>query len=152
MGVLRSQRMKLAVIVVGILAGGGVAFLVTRISVAASPPPFLSSVSAATLAANGVTLNPTLSSASVSAAAAQHTAAVGFPGSQVRETVLAQVSDPTQRPTFDRLCWAVSLTPPPGSESHGPPGSIHTPMTYLVAFIDAQTGKLQFAIGGGGKS
>ena len=108
----------------------------------------LGSVSSAALAIAGIRLQPPTSSAVVSQEAAERAAVRAMPGTTVRETVLADLSDTHTVPAIDTLAWAVSLTVPPGSRppSAGPPPR-HPGMKpsypvvfYLVVFIDARTG------------
>jgi hypothetical protein len=136
-----------AVACILLVLGGG---LFTVRASGSSAGPSLDSVSAQTLAAGGITLSSPVASAAVSKDAALQRAQSQFAGAQVREAVLAQVRDDHQVPVVDKLCWAVSLAPPAGTGSTGPPGSTSRPASYLVVFIDAQTGAFVFGTAGNG--
>ena len=108
----------------------------------------LSSVSTADLANAGIQLGAPTASATVSQAAAQQTALQQFPGSTVREAVLADFSNTDHVPAINTLAWAVSLTVPPGLTPQGPVGPT-AKFTYLVVFIDATTGQFIMSTSGG---
>lgn len=127
-----------------VLAGG----LLTVRAAGSTSGPTLTAVSAQTLASGGITLSTPTTTAAVSQSAAIQAAQTQFPGAQVHQAVLAQVQDSHQVPALDRLCWAVSLVPPAGTESVGPPGSTPLPASYFVLFIDAQTGAFVFGTAG----
>lgn len=130
-----------------LVLGGG---LFTVRAAGTSAGPSLGAVSAQTLAAGGITLSNPVASAAVSKDAAIQAAQAQFAGAQVREAVLAQVRDDHQVPVVDKLCWAVSLVPPAGTGSAGPAGSASLPASYLVVFVDAQTGSFVFGTAGNG--
>lgn len=144
----KSKFFVAATIACVLLALGGGLFTVR--AAGSSTGPTLSAVSAQTLAAEGIALMSPSTSATVTESAAIETAESQFPGAQDREAVLAQVRDDHQVPALDRLCWVVSLVPPVGTESIGPPGSTPQPASYFVVFIDAQTGAFVFGTAGNG--
>ena len=109
-------------------------------------------VSAAQLAAAGVSLNaPTdggsASAAAVSAQAAATDALQNTESQKVLETHFAHCVDTQMTPTLDRDCWAVSLDPS-NVESSPAPGFPAQHATYLVALIDPSSGKFIEAIDG----
>lgn len=106
-------------------------------------PPSLNGVSAENLALFRITLQTPHESAAVTQEAAVHTALSHFPGSQLRDDVLAHALKPYRLPATGRLCWVVSITPPMATVS-GPPGSKEIPVRYFLVFIDAQTGQFLF--------
>jgi hypothetical protein len=107
--------------------------------------PALQSVSAQRLAEDGITLAAPSSAPGVSADDVQATALQHFPGSQVRERVLAVVRDDHVMPAINGLFWIVSIVPPGGiwSSNHQSEG------TYDLLFIDAMSGKYFFGTKGG---
>jgi len=114
--------------------------------------PTLASVSTQGLASHAIYLGQPASQAILGQDAAVTTALAQFPGSHVRETLLAQVTD-TRVPVINgRLCWIVSIVPSTGivMPSAGPDG--HTPIygDYFLVFVDAKSGTYLFgAIGQG---
>jgi hypothetical protein len=109
-------------------------------------------VSAAQLAAAGVSLNaPTdgasAATAAVSAQAAAADALQAAPSQKVLETHFAHCVDTQMTPTLDQNCWAVSLDPG-NLESNPAPGFPAQHATYLVALIDPSSGKFLEAIDG----
>lgn len=111
----------------------------------------MQSVSAADLAAQGITLQQATSAAAVTQTKAAGLASARFPGSTVREIVLAQVTDNYSVPVLRRTCWVVSLTPPAGAGTvtGGPPPGRPHKTTYLILFFDAQSGAFVEGIQGG---
>ena len=105
----------------------------------------LQSVTMHRLAEDGISLGVPKSAPTVSGNDAHATALQSFPGSQVRERVLALVTDDRVQPAIKRLCWGVSIVPPQGiwSSNHQVQG------TYDLLFIDATSGKYFFGTKGG---
>lgn len=112
----------------------------------------LTTVSAATLAANGITLQApqagTSPAVSESSAAATASNAV-YANSSVREQVLASLTDTTVPGMTSRMVWAVSVMPPGGIHSvGGPAGSAQQAQSYMIVFVDATTGAFLYANSG----
>lgn len=115
--------------------------------------PGLATVSAATLAAEGVTLAFPTTDAAVSGAKAEAVAENSvIPNSTVREKVLANLTDTTVPGMTNRLVWVVSVMPPGGvwATGGGVPGITERQAgTYMVVFVDAMTGQFLYAASGG---
>lgn len=133
--------------VIAIMVAGGLA---TMRAGASAPVPTLTTISAEQLsrAEVGLSAPPAASGPLVSSQTALSAALASFPGTGVRETVLATVVDSSTTPASQCLCYAISLTPT-GSISQGPPGSpSFGPPAFLLAVIDASTGQFRFAVSG----
>lgn len=116
--------------------------------------PTLTTVSSATLAAEGVSLSaPSTQTPAISAAQADSVAENSVvPNATVREHILADLTDSTKPDIADRLVWVVSVMPPGGVWSVGGPGSgapSRQPGTYMLVFVDAQTGEFLYGVSGG---
>jgi hypothetical protein len=113
----------------------------------------LQTASTTALAATGIRLGAPVGSAKIDEATASTAAVAEYPGSTVREAVLAQVADEHAAPALHCLCWAVSIAPPDGSQfpSSGPANRPTTAvaLSYSIMFIDANTG--QFVEGTAGE-
>lgn len=110
----------------------------------------MTSVSSATLAANGVELLVPSSGAAVSADQAAAVALRYYAGATVRERVLARVQDEHVHPALDRLCWVLSIVPRGGifSASGGGHG-VQLPGTFRLFIVDAESGAPLLGIAGG---
>ena len=111
----------------------------------------IQSATVADLAAQGITLQRPSSGAIASQATVVDSALTRFPGSNLREVVLAQVSDTYTMPNVRCTCWVVSLALPAGISSMTsgpPPGTRHT-AAYLIMFYDAISGAFVEGIQGG---
>lgn len=115
------------------------AFLASGATVIGSSGPNLSSVDRQTLASVGVVLEDPglLTQARVTRAAAERIAAGRRPGNVVRESVLARVHT---KLITGSICWVVSVSPPDGSRSYGPPGSPPYQETWDIELVDAYSG------------
>jgi hypothetical protein len=112
----------------------------------------LQTVSAAQLAAEGMSLHQPAISASVTQAGAIQAASAAFPPSPlVRESVLARIEDANVPLIDGRTLWIVSLMPTGGfmPPSAGPaPGAPVAPARFLLVFIDPTTGEFVFGDAG----
>ena len=111
----------------------------------------LATVSQATLIANGVSLTTPVGQASVSSENAAQTALASMsPAATVREETLANLTDSTVPGIDNELAWVVSLAPPGGIHSvGGPAGSERLNGSFMLVFVDAETGKFLYADAGG---
>lgn len=134
----------------GLIAALATGIAVSITALAAPAPPTLTTVTTQTLAASGVTLGVPEVPATVSRDAAIQVATAALPGSQSREVVLAQVHNDHLAPVLDRLAWVVSIMPPGGIySSSARPGGQALQGSYLLVFVDAQTGAFIYATRGG---
>ena len=129
-----------AAIAVSVLA------VVVRARATPPPPPItLQTASASSLAAVGIHLTAPVGSAAVSGDTAAKAAIAQYPGSTVREAVLARVDDTNSAAPVHCLCWVISLNPPDGFHfpSGGPPDSPNKDQvpSYWIMIIDANTGQ-----------
>jgi hypothetical protein len=130
-----------------VMAGGAVATALTVPARATPEPPavVLRTASASALAATGIRLTAPTGSPAVDSAAASKAAIAQYPGSTVREVVLARVDDANSALPVHCLCWVVSLNPPDGFHfpSGGPPNHPNAAQkpTYWIMIIDATTGQ-----------
>jgi hypothetical protein len=110
-------------------------------------PPTLQTARASELALEDITLGNPAAAAQVTRAQAERTVLTEFPGSQIRESVLAQLHAQRMPSAAHRLCWVVSIVPPGGlwQPSSGAPGNqARIPADYFLLFVDAQTGQYLF--------
>lgn len=100
------------------------------------------------LARHGVTLKEPEAGVAVriSLEEAEEAASAHFGGAKVRETALEWAMTSHRFPPIRCLCYAVSLEPGSLVGSEGGPGAPHMKASYLVAFVDANTGEFVFAI------
>jgi hypothetical protein len=141
--IVRMNR-RLALVTAGAVTALAVAGATLAAAATTNPTPVLNSASATDLAQAGIQLKGPTSSAAVSQAVAQQTALQEFPGSTVREAVLANFSNTHHVPEINTLAWAISLTSPSGIDPASvgpPPGHPGLKLSYLVVFIDAATGE-----------
>jgi hypothetical protein len=133
---IRTQH--IAGLFVGLLVLMG-AFLTSGATVIGSSGPTLRSVDRQTLATAGVILEDPglLTQTRVTRAAAERIAAGRRATSVVRESVLARVRTELISGT---ICWVVSVSPPDGSRSYGPPGSPPYRETWDIELVDANSG------------
>lgn len=127
-------------------AGTAYTFQATR--TAASEPPQLASVSSAELQSHGVELLlPAVPAVTIGVGVAEREATMRlFPGSRVREAVLARVRSRYVPIVDGCTCWIVSIVPPGGivHPSAGPGGTRPILGRYMLLYIDAGTGRFLY--------
>lgn len=111
----------------------------------------LSTVLASSLEEAGITLGPADVSPGVPKDKALQSVMPLLPPTDVHEVVLAHVVDAHQNPVFDHTCWVVAGRVP-GRTSSGPAGTIPLPQSFMVAFVDAQSGAFLFSLEGFGNA
>jgi hypothetical protein len=111
----------------------------------------LRTVSAATLAANGITLtSPSTTNPPVTAQQADEVAAASLGGSNtVLEHALANLTDTGVPGMTNRLVWVDSIMPPGGIWSMGGLTGHRQQEAYMVVFVDANTDDFLYATSGG---
>ena len=101
----------------------------------------MNTVSASKFAEAGITLSSPSESPKVSQSQAEAIATARYPGTTVRESVLAHYSNTHRTPKVDRLCWVISL----GGVALPllPAGGKSTPTaaTFWAVAIDGNTGQ-----------
>jgi hypothetical protein len=149
------KQTRLMTAVAGLAIAAVAAFIVVAGAASQAGSPVLQTVSASTLRARGISLAaPTNEAPAITAAAAVTTAGkVWGTDTQIREEVLASVTDVGSPGMDGRLCWVLSLMPKrgipiPGGGRAGDQVRPQ-PATYLLEFVDAQTGADLYGISGG---
>jgi hypothetical protein len=120
-------------------------------SSASSTPssPTMQTVPSQAFTARDLVLRPPNAAAATSQAQAEEGAKSRYHADRVLETKLAEVV----KPGLDRLCWVISLPPQFATAEHPPlvPGGTAPPTvkaTYLVVFVNAQSGAPIFSASG----
>jgi hypothetical protein len=129
----------------------GFAVIVAVSGSSAPPAPTLLAVSATELAGFGIDLEAPSASSPVGSDSAAATAVKSFPGASVSQVVLASFSDTNRVPAVHNLAWVVVLVPGPGFRGpSGPASKLSQTIlpTYIVVFVDANTGAFIEAISG----
>lgn len=136
-----------------VIAGGACAIVLSIAligvqALSAATPVSLPTISNSVLSTAGITLvTPNAGTTyPVSQADASAAALSAFRGGTVVDSRLVHLMVPSRHPSIDAVCWAVSTTgnTPP---SLGPPRPAPLPQAnYLVVFINATTGAVDFWI------
>jgi hypothetical protein len=141
-----TKRWLTAAVTAVALASLLVAIVTMRARTTPEPPRVnLQTASTAALASNGIQLTEPVGSPQIDQAAASTAAVAEYPGSTVREAVLARVDDKNSASPVHCLCWVVSIKPSEGFyfPSAGPANRKATTAapTYMILIIDAATGR-----------
>jgi hypothetical protein len=156
---LRDRRARIAIVSGMVVAGVAVAALTTgfgSVATAASSanagstlvPVTLQTVATGRLSQIGLSLYLPTGSTTLTEGQAENAAAAAIPSSGVRESVLAQVVDPTLPQLNGGTFWVESMSDYQAPSAGPPPGVTNRTLSFMLVFISPTTGQFVFGVGG----